>query len=83
MESIGYNQGRVNVIANALSPTGVSPVTHDAGLSFVGAQPNPASTEVNLVLELDYFSADHRDARLELAIPLREPQEVETGPRRR
>jgi FG-GAP repeat len=53
-EAIGYNQGRVYVIANALSPTGVSPAAQVAGLSFVGAQPNPASSEVNLVFELDH-----------------------------
>ena len=53
-ESIGYNQGRVYVIANALSPTAVSPVPQYAGLSFLGAQPNPASSEMNLVLELDH-----------------------------
>jgi hypothetical protein len=53
-EQIGYNKGRVYVIANALSQTGVSPVAQVAGLSFVGAQPNPASSEVNLVLKLDH-----------------------------
>jgi hypothetical protein len=53
-EQIGYNKGRVYVIANALPPTGVSPVAQVAGLLFVGAQPNPASSEVNLVLDLDH-----------------------------
>ena len=53
-ESIGYNQGRVYVIANSFEPTGVSPSVPVAGLSFVGPRPNPASNEVNLVLEMDH-----------------------------
>jgi hypothetical protein len=53
-EQIGYNRGRVYVFANSNSPTAVSPVAQVAGLSFVGAQPNPSSSQVNLVLELDH-----------------------------
>jgi hypothetical protein len=52
-DAIGYNKGRVYVIANANSTTGVPPQTPVAGLRFVGPSPNPAWNEVNLVLELD------------------------------
>jgi len=50
---IGYNQGRVYVFANSNTPTAVLPQTPVAGLRFVSPSPNPASNEVNLVLELD------------------------------
>jgi hypothetical protein len=53
-EHIGYNRGRVYVIANSNTPTAVPPSTPVAGLSFVGASPNPAWNEVNLALELDH-----------------------------
>jgi hypothetical protein len=53
-ESIGYNQGRVYVIGNSFEPTGVSPSVPVTGLSFAGPRPNPASNEVNLVLELGH-----------------------------
>jgi FG-GAP repeat len=53
-EAIGYNMGRVYVIANSIPTTAVPPQTPDAGLRFVGPSPNPARNEVNLVLELDH-----------------------------
>jgi len=52
-EQIGYNKGRVYVFANSFAPTAVPPATTVAGLTFVGARPNPASDEVNLALDLD------------------------------
>ena len=52
-ESIGYNQGRVYVIANSSSPVAVPQPSPDAGLRFAAPRPNPAWNEVNLVLELD------------------------------
>ncbi len=52
-EAIGYNRGRVYVFANSLDPTAV-PVTPTSGVSFVGAQPNPARNQVNFALELDH-----------------------------
>jgi hypothetical protein len=52
-EAIGYNRGRVYVIANSLDPTAV-PVTPTSGASFVGAQPNPARNQVNFALALDH-----------------------------
>jgi len=52
-ESIGYNQGRVYVIGNSFAPTGIQPTPPLVGPRFVGPSPNPASNEVNLVLEMD------------------------------
>ena len=71
-EAIGYNKGHVYVFGNSFTPTGVVPSAPGEGLTFVGAQPNPASREVNLVLELDrsvpvqitvYDLAGHQVAR--------------------
>jgi len=53
-DQTGYNRGRVSVFANSNSPTSVSPGKPIAGLTFVGARPNPASNDVNLVLDLDH-----------------------------
>jgi len=53
-DAIGYNKGRVYVFGNSTTPTTVPPSMPVAGLSFVGASPNPAWNEVNLVLELDH-----------------------------
>jgi hypothetical protein len=52
-EAIGYNRGRVYVFENSLDPTAV-PVIPTSGVSFVGAQPNPARNEVNFALALDH-----------------------------
>jgi len=52
-EGVGYDSGRVYVFSNAFDITGV-PVTPTQGLSFVGALPNPAWSDVNLVLDLDH-----------------------------
>jgi hypothetical protein len=52
-ETIGYNRGRVYVIANAFETTSV-PVTPLTGLEFLGAQPNPAWNDVTLQLVLDH-----------------------------
>ena len=52
-EAVGYNMGRVFVFGNAFSTTGIVPSPPSAGLAFVGAQPNPASSEVSFALELD------------------------------
>ena len=52
-EAIGYNKGRVHVFANAFSPTAV-PAPRDAGLAFAAPHPNPASSTISLVLELDH-----------------------------
>src|SRR5262249_5968750 len=51
-EQVGYNRGRVYVIANAFAPTAVPPPAL-SGVSFVGARPNPATGEVRLVFELE------------------------------
>jgi hypothetical protein len=55
-DAIGYNRGRVYVIANSLDPTAV-PVTATSGVSFVGAQPNPARNQVNFALALDHAAS--------------------------
>jgi hypothetical protein len=52
-EAIGYDKGLVYVFGNSFATTAV-PATPVAGLSFADAHPNPASSEVNLVLELDH-----------------------------
>ena len=52
-EGVGYDSGRVYVFSNAFDITGV-PMTPTQGLSFVGALPNPAWSDVNLVLDLDH-----------------------------
>ena len=52
-EQIGYNRGRVYVIANSFSTTAV-PAMPAAGLAFVSAEPNPARSDVSLVLALDH-----------------------------
>ena len=49
----GYDAGRVYVYANSFETTAV-PVTPASGFEFVGPRPNPAGTDVNLVLELDH-----------------------------
>jgi len=52
-EESGYDAGRVYVYANSFEATAV-PVTPASGLEFVGPLPNPAGSEVNLVLVLDH-----------------------------
>ncbi len=52
-DQIGYNKGRVYVIANSFATTAV-PEAPVAGLEFAGPRPNPAWNDVNLVLVLDH-----------------------------
>jgi hypothetical protein len=52
-DQIGYNKGRVYVIANSYYLSAVT-ATPGQGLSFLGARPNPARGGVNLVLALDH-----------------------------
>ena len=52
-ENIGYDRGRVYVFANSSEPTGVREPSA-SGLSFLGAGPNPSSSEVRLELALDH-----------------------------
>lgn len=52
-EGVGYNRGRAYVFANAFATTDAPP-SPIAGLSFVGAQPNPARDEVRLVFALEH-----------------------------
>jgi hypothetical protein len=56
-EQIGYDSGRVYVIANSFEPTGVPEMFGDTGLGFVGVQPNPARDDVNFAFTLDHAVA--------------------------